>query len=298
MDNVYGVDVSVWQGVMNWDIAKQKVQFAYIKASEGNKTVDSQFANNWAGSKGKVVRGMYHYYKPDKSWQEQADFFASLQKEDAELPPVIDIETDGGLLKSALEGSIVKFLGRFENLTKVQPILYTSAGFWNRYMPLTTWAKQYRLFVANYGVTKPAIPNDWLCNNCTQPYFTFWQYSADGNGQGKNYGAINTTEKDIDLDIYKGSVEMFNLEFGTKIEALESVIEDATFPEEAVVTVSKLFLRKQPTTAGVQLGYLLKGAEVIVQEEKIISPSETWVRVGNNLWCAKKYQNINYISYI
>ena len=45
---IHGIDVSRWQGNINWPQAKAAgVTFAYIKATEGGDVADPGFAINW-----------------------------------------------------------------------------------------------------------------------------------------------------------------------------------------------------------------------------------------------------------
>lgn len=75
-----GVDVSKWQGVVNWPaVAKAGIVFAFDKATEGGlvpgtsdalaiKTggLDADFRTNWKGMKAAgLVRGAYHFARPD-----------------------------------------------------------------------------------------------------------------------------------------------------------------------------------------------------------------------------------------
>src|SRR4051812_36603912 len=61
-----GVDVSHWQGPINWaSVAASGISFAFCKATDGATTVDQTFATNYAGMKANnIVRGAYHYGRP------------------------------------------------------------------------------------------------------------------------------------------------------------------------------------------------------------------------------------------
>jgi GH25 family lysozyme M1 (1,4-beta-N-acetylmuramidase) len=61
-----GVDVSVYQGVQNWDARRAEgVAFAFAKASEGQRTHDAHFATHITGIKqAGLVPGAYHFAWP------------------------------------------------------------------------------------------------------------------------------------------------------------------------------------------------------------------------------------------
>ena len=78
-----GVDVSEWQGNINWSHVKTDgVKFAIIRAGIGHR-VDDQFANNYAGCKSNSVPvGAYWYSKATtvaEAKQEAQDFLAALK---------------------------------------------------------------------------------------------------------------------------------------------------------------------------------------------------------------------------
>jgi len=87
---ILGIDVSKWQGSVNWKLAVNKdARFAIIKASQWDK--DPRFDENWRNSKGLLPRGAYHYL--DWGWDEvkQAELFVRCMGSDiGELPPVCD----------------------------------------------------------------------------------------------------------------------------------------------------------------------------------------------------------------
>jgi|GEM_PF-6573910 len=48
---VRGVDISSYQGDVDWRIlSSNDIDFAYIKATEGSKSIDPYFADNWSES--------------------------------------------------------------------------------------------------------------------------------------------------------------------------------------------------------------------------------------------------------
>ena len=98
---VFGVDVSSYQGAVDWPVlADQGVDFAFIKATEGSTLRDGRFADNWAGAQAAGVRaGAYHFLSYDTPGETQADNFIDLVPvTEGALPPVVDIEFYGDYL--------------------------------------------------------------------------------------------------------------------------------------------------------------------------------------------------------
>ena len=82
-----------------------------------------------------LMRGAYHFYYTKDSPSKQADFFISTvfpTSEKSDLPPVIDIETDGvnsDITVEQLQKDIQIFLSIVQSKFNRRPILYTSYDF-------------------------------------------------------------------------------------------------------------------------------------------------------------------------
>lgn len=132
---VQGVDVSHHQGPIDWRaLAGDDVAFAYIKASEGGDHVDPRFAENWAQSRGHVLRGAYHFFTLCRPGAVQAaHFIATAPREAGALPPAVDLEHMGpcrqGPTSENVIGEIDAYLDAVEAAYGVRPILYTTREF-------------------------------------------------------------------------------------------------------------------------------------------------------------------------
>jgi GH25 family lysozyme M1 (1,4-beta-N-acetylmuramidase) len=74
---ILGTSVSHWADVINWKAEKAKgVDFAWVKATQGNYTVDDKLDYNCKGAQdaGMVV-GLYHYQDPNVDQLAQAKYF-------------------------------------------------------------------------------------------------------------------------------------------------------------------------------------------------------------------------------
>jgi lysozyme len=92
---IHGVDVSKYQGEIDWDAARQSgVSFAWIKATEGGNFVDDYFDRNWEGAKNAgIPRGAYHFAYWCRPAEEQVKWFEEhVPAEPGALPPVLDVE--------------------------------------------------------------------------------------------------------------------------------------------------------------------------------------------------------------
>ena len=95
---VHGVDVSRWQGNIDWQkLRGQGANFVYIKATDGGDHLDPMFKKNWrAAEQAGLKRGAYHFFYWCRTAGEQADWFIrNVPKVEGALPPVIDVEWNG-----------------------------------------------------------------------------------------------------------------------------------------------------------------------------------------------------------
>jgi len=92
-----GVDVSHYQGTINWPQVAGSSTFAFEKATEGKTLVDMTYPVNRMGAESVGIKvGAYHFARPTGSGDAaltadaitQADFFLSIaQPQAGELPP-------------------------------------------------------------------------------------------------------------------------------------------------------------------------------------------------------------------
>jgi lysozyme len=180
-----GIDVSHWQGSVNWSkVDHDGVQFAFMKATDGTSYVDPQFARNWSAAKSYgIYRGAYHFAEPSSragSAVAQAQHFVNTVgslKHAGDLPPVLDLEASGGLGRSALTSWVSTWLSTVERLTGRNPMIYVSPGFWEYYLGNSTAFHHYPLWVAHYGVSSPRVPGGWST-------WSFWQRTSTGHVDG------------------------------------------------------------------------------------------------------------------
>lgn len=181
-----GIDVSHWQGTINWTkVDDAGVTFAFMKATEGTYYTDTQFTTNWAATKkAGILRGAYHFAQPGKSTgAAQAKYFvskvgATAFKEAGTLPPVLDLEVTGGLGASALRSWVSSWLATTEQLTGRIPILYFSPSFWEDHLGNSTAYTRYPLWIAHYTTaSQPRVPGGWST-------WTFWQRTSSGTVPG------------------------------------------------------------------------------------------------------------------
>ncbi|OBZ08938.1 hypothetical protein A8L34_22580 [Bacillus sp. FJAT-27264] len=206
--NAQGIDVSHWQGTIDWKkVAGSGITFAFIKATQNG--VDSKFLENVKGAKAAgILVGAYHFLDNSVVTEGAAKaaakvFYKALLSADGvevfDLPPVLDYESKASGVSTATATAIAKaFLEEIKSLTGVTPILYTYPAFISNFSGLSN----YPLWIARYSIQAPADASGWK-------RWDFWQYS-DGSAGGTLPGggrSVNGISGHVDLNEYSGSAE-------------------------------------------------------------------------------------------
>lgn len=149
-----GIDVSNWQGYINYEEVKNSgIQVVYIKASQGTNIKDAYFDINYENAKANgLYVGFYHYLTATniEEAREEANFFVSVisgKIPDCKL--VLDYETFGGVGKEEINNIARTFMERVEELTNKQVILYSDLSNARDTFD-TGLAEDYELWIAYY----------------------------------------------------------------------------------------------------------------------------------------------------
>ncbi|HTJ45415.1 MAG TPA: GH25 family lysozyme [Kofleriaceae bacterium] len=191
---VEGIDVSVYQGTIDWAAVKGAgIDYAIIRTSDGLDFPDSKFATNWAGAKqAGVIRGVYQFFEPAQDPIAQADMMLDAMGPLApgDLPPTIDVETTGGKAPAEVAAAVRAWTDHVAEKIGRAPMIYVGKYFWQDQVGGADQSGN-PLWVAQWGVTCPDIPGPWTT-------WTFWQYSATGRVAG--------ISGDVDRDRFDGDL--------------------------------------------------------------------------------------------
>ena len=169
-----GIDISSHQGKIDWaKVSSDKdIRFVYIKASEGATYRSPHYSNNITEARryGLLV-GSYHYITSTSSIDAQFENFSKYAiKSIQDLIPMLDVEVRGHWSRSQLIDSVSKFCNLIERHYGVQPMIYSTMGFYNK--NLTPHFNKHHLYIGRYSNSEPEI--NW------EGEYTIWQYSETG----------------------------------------------------------------------------------------------------------------------
>jgi lysozyme len=178
---VHGVDVSKYQGEIDWSAVKASgVRFAWIKSTEGGDHMDEKFLQNWQNAKAAgVPRGAYHFvYWCRPPLEEMAWFKQVVPVEPDALPPVLDVEatpTSRTCKRKLQRDEVLRdmriMLEDMERHYGKRPVIYSTVDFYQSILQPNEMS-DYQIWVRS---TKnpphvPYGPRKWA----------FWQYQSDG----------------------------------------------------------------------------------------------------------------------
>jgi lysozyme len=173
---VRGIDVSHHQKEIDWQrVAADDVSFAIIKATEGGDHVDRLFAVNLREArKAGLAVGAYHFFTFCRPGADQArNFIATVPRDEALLPPAVDIEFGGNCPRrptvEELKTELAAFLSPVEAAFGKEAVIYVIGDAANVYADaLPQRGRWVRSLAQHPG------HNDW----------TYWQYHNNGQVDG------------------------------------------------------------------------------------------------------------------
>ncbi len=295
---VKGVDVSQFNGVINW--TKIKADFSGIRVGYGH-TIDTRFVENWMNSKGKVNRIPYWYMdyysshiptwagfgmEDDSFGSKQADICHGALKADPEGAVFLDIENGNPKYAPSLSSvtqralAIAKgFLQRMDDLNGKFNGIYCSLDLLKWF---DDWFKDRPLWVAWYdegqsiaSVIKAVRAAGWRGPVC------IWQYASDGDMDDDGVGdgvAMGTKVTTLDLNALVITPSKYRDLFGSWIvtqnlpveqpddEAPVVVTEPAKTGTYKVKSLPWVNVREKPEVAARKLTTITTGTAVEVKE--------------------------------
>jgi len=186
-DHSRGIDVSQWQGEIDWQaVADSGIEFAIIRATVGDADDPYWQENYRKATEAGLLLGAYHYLQAGVGGQ-AGTFARAVAGKDLPLGCWADIEDD------ELTADKCAAFFQYADPQIEQPIgIYTSKSKFDRF-GVPSWAAGRKLWVADWrDVDSPALPLAWT-------EWEFWQQTSDG--------AVPGIVGRVDLDVYNGTFE-------------------------------------------------------------------------------------------
>jgi lysozyme len=256
-----GIDVSHWQGNIQWDkVIKDGIDFAILKATESDNYTDPTFYEHAKNAKkAGLLVGAYHFarFSSVEKAIKEANYFIKVIKAASinfEMPLVLDLESnDSKLSRKILTECMDVFIERVRKGTGKEVMLYTSKAFLennlNKPLAVPFW-------YARYGVDQPDI----LCD--------IWQHTDKGKVNGISGPVdMNCTFRDF-INVKAATNSTGG---GSKVTGLG----------QATVKVDALSLRDAPGVNGKLIRTLKKG-----ETYNVYAIKDGWYNLGANQWAS------------
>lgn len=180
---IHGLDLSHHNARVDWDKIKKtkaenvRIDFVYLKATEGATHLDRQFARNWReAERVGIRRGAYHFYNPRVYSDQQANnFIQQVKMQPGDLPPVLDLEIEAGKPPEIILKGVRNWLTLIEEHYGVRPVIYVNEHFYKKYIAGNF--DEYPLWLAGYS----KVHLDDLAESSN---VLFWQHSEKGHVDG------------------------------------------------------------------------------------------------------------------
>lgn len=253
-----GIDVSAWQGNIDWKAVKESgIGAVILRAGYGKDNYDQKYAPNAeALIELNIPAAIYWFsyaYTIDMARMEGRYAALAAQKKfgTRKIPVAFDFEYDSvsyaekkgvHIDKATATAYAIAFLTAVKELGYT-PMLYTSIGYLRNYFDfdaIKTAVPETLLWLAAWTATIPKAYKDMA---------VLWQYSSKGSVPG-----------------IRGNVDMDEVYTDFTPIKVESVSTKKPKANQMRVTASTLNIRKDPTVNSDDLGDLPKGAIVTVDK--------------------------------
>ncbi len=200
---IKGIDVSAWQGKIDWKtVADYGMGFAILRITEAGNVVDSQFENNLAGcNKYNIPVGVYKYSYAmtiAEIQREARKVVSTLNGRRIQFPVFLDLEYNNQ--RSLGSESIHKMADAFLEIVEAAGYkfaIYCNVDWYENV--ICSHLKKYDFWIARY----PANDDGWLQERLRPDFGVGWQYSS----KAKIPGISGTVDRNVFYKDYSEEIE-------------------------------------------------------------------------------------------
>lgn len=198
-----GIDVSSWQGKIDWNkVANYGMDFAILRITEAGNVIDGQFENNFAGcNKYKIPVGVYKYSYAMTIAEIQSEarkVVSVLNGRKIQFPVFLDLEHNNQ--RTLGSESIHKMADAFREIVEAAGYkfgIYCNVDWYNTV--ICSHLKKHDFWIARY----PASDNGSVQERLRPNVGVGWQYSSKGKVSGIN----GNVDMDVFYKDYRGTTQ-------------------------------------------------------------------------------------------
>jgi lysozyme len=201
-----GVDVSLYDGTIDWAQVAQTKAFAYARVSDGSTFTDTEFLTYYAGIRQAGMKvGAYLFFRPAQDPTQQANLLVSqlLRAGFAagDLVPMIVLEVTDGKSSPQIAASLQTTVDVVKASLLVTPGIASGSTFLAWQTGSTAFANN-PLWIELFSSNCPTPPLPW--NN-----WAIWQYSDLGTVPGINMSVDLDRTNGASPPVYAGVLRTF-----------------------------------------------------------------------------------------
>lgn len=226
----YGIDVSHWQGNIDWDKVKNcGIAFAILKLSQGSTYKDSEFEVNYAGAISRMPVGCYIYNKVKTVAQAQAEAkYAVKILAGRPMPCGVWLDMEDASMRKLGKNVLTSIIDAEANILKAAGYsvgIYCNKDWYYNVLAGSELAKKYPFWIARY----PSSDNGTIKESLSpKAYAKIWQYSSKGKVPGIK-GNVDRNLAYVDVvELMQGSR---NTAQQSTVETLKEAINNVFFPK-------------------------------------------------------------------
>lgn len=190
---IRGLDVSKWQGNINFDLLRGGAEFVFVKATEGFGYKDPQFDRNWSEAKRVgLPRGAYHFARPDlgNHPHTESDWFCNTTP----LEPGDVLALDFEVKYSDPVNWCLEFLKHTRERIAFNPVIYINLSTSRAYDWSPVVKEGFGLWLAYYDNTSTRPTTPWSL-------IALKQYTSSA--------AFPGISGNVDADYFYGTTDQF-----------------------------------------------------------------------------------------
>ncbi len=269
----YGVDVSSWQGKVDWQKVKNDGKSFAILRIGTSKGKDTYFEENYKNAKAAGMNVGCYFYTYATTEEEvlldAENVLSWLEGKQLEYPVYYDMENSAQLADNITIQMRTKMCLAFLDEMKENGWYagtYANANWFNNYLDKGSLGENYELWLASWM-------NSGLPSRDYSTEYGLWQYTDSGSVNG-----INTA---VDLDVaYRDYPTIMKNGGFNGYKAISQAVD-----EEWIITSSNgVNVRSGAGTSFEKTGFLGYGERIYVTE-KMTGNNYTWGKIGENRWC-------------
>lgn len=285
-----GIDVSNWQGYINYEEVKNEgIDIVYIKSSQGDNIIDSYFKINYNNAKANGLKvGFYHFLTAinEEEAIRQAEFFSSvISNTSPDCKLAMDFEVFGDLTVTEVNNISRVFLERVKEITGKEVIIYSDT-FNASNVFREELAQNYPLWIAEYGVEVPRETN-W-------DTWEGFQYTSRGN--------INGIRGYVDRDKFTNEILLQEYSIIEPTGKPENYNHDVIYTVQSGDTLSRVAIRYGTTVGELVAINNIQNPNLIYPGQEIKVPikgnpqNETEYHTGHIVYKVEKGDTLSEIA--